>query len=107
MKEAIKIVERLLEECCFPTLYYGQKWIYYEYEIYRSSGLEEIKMELQRNRQKNPILVLENFRDRMDTYACIAKGGSANLIFSTYYDVATEVLDQLLIKENQNDCHSM
>ena len=45
---------------------------------------------------ENAIQVVEDFKKEMDDFACIAKTGTSNLIFSAAYDVANYVLDSLL-----------
>lgn len=78
-----------------PTRYYIKKGEF-EYESYKCSGIDEIKLYLMRHKGEDPIMTVERFRHMMDDFACEAKTSSANFMFSVYYDVATDVLDVLL-----------
>lgn len=68
----------------------------FEYESYKYSGIDEIKLYLMKHKGEDPIQAVENFRYMMDEFACKATTSSANFMFSVYYDVATDVLDVLL-----------
>lgn len=79
-----------------PSNYYGFKKAEFEFISYSRSAIGEIYLYLLKNKNKNPIEVLEEFRGMMDDFACYARNGIANFMFSIYYDVATDVLDTLL-----------
>lgn len=96
--DEINLINNLLKKCDYPKRYYGRKSIEFDYESYRRSALLEIKMALIREYKKDPILVVEEFRSKVDNFACKTKNGTANFMFSTYYDIATDVLDQLIAR---------
>lgn len=51
----------------------------------------------------SPVSAVEEFREKMDDYACKAKTGEANFIFSVAYDVATDILDLFISDEGGQD----
>lgn len=79
-----------------PSNYYGFKKAEFEFISYSRSAIGEIYLCLLENQNKNPIDTIEEFRSKMDDFACYAQNGMANFMFSVYYDVATDVLDTLL-----------
>lgn len=79
-----------------PTSYYNQKIINFEFQSYKYSAINEIKLYLKKHENKDPISAAEEFRYKMDCFASETKNGNANFMFSIYYDVATDVLDVLL-----------
>ncbi len=73
-----------------------RKTMDFAFTSYSISALEDILEHIRQNRDKSPLTIVEEYRDKMDTYACSKTEGS--YIFSVAYDVATGVLDDLLIK---------
>lgn len=69
-------------------------------QSYRKSCLDELELYLKKHKGDSPILALENFRNQMDSYALQCYGKDANIMFSVYYDVSTEVLD-IVIEINE------
>lgn len=70
-------------------------------ESFRSISLDnfaasEVMDELESHSEEDLIEVLENFRARMDNYACIAKTERAKDTFIALYDVATNALNYIL-----------
>lgn len=97
MNTALVLINQLRDELySHPKEYYRQKRAYFEYQSFKSSAIEELMMYLIRHKNKNPIDAIEDFRYQMDCFACKTRNGIANFIFSVYYDVVTDVLDQLL-----------
>lgn len=79
-----------------PISYYTQTNIEFEYNSYKKSALDEIKIYLINHKKEHPVKTIEDFRNMMDDFACQATTGSANFMFSVYYDAATDILDILL-----------
>lgn len=57
---------------------------------------EEIERYIAQNKGRPIIEVIEEFRHRMDCFACNAKTAEANFMFSVAYDVATDMLDEVI-----------
>ena len=85
-----------------PISYYRLKKASFEYRSYCRSGIEELKDYLRKHPDQNPIDVIEEFRYQMDIFACKTKNGGANFMFSVYYDVATNILDELLVIDKED-----
>ena len=51
----------------------------------------------------DPIYFMERYREKMDSFACLAKTEKTNLIFSVAYDLATDVLDELISRRIQDE----
>lgn len=65
---------------------------------YKRSGLIELRNYVQNHEEFDDILdAIEEYRWMVDVIACGAKTDNKNFMFSTFYDVATEVLDMLLV----------
>ena len=87
-----------------PESYYDKKKVNFEYQSYKRSAIDEIKIWLLDHRDQNPIDAVEDFRHQVDIFACETKNGGANFMFSIYYDVATDVLDMLISYLKEGDC---
>lgn len=97
MEKALLIIDKLQKESYkAPTTYYNQKIINFEYQSYNYSAINEIRDYLTEHKNEDPIKAIEDFRYQMDCFACESRTGVANFMFSIYYDVATDVLDELL-----------
>lgn len=96
VERALSVIDSLREGWYGPPMFYFQKKIEFEYKSYQYSALEEIKRHLIRHNKEDPIKMIEDFRCQMDCFALEAKNPTENFMFSTYYDVATDVLDILL-----------
>lgn len=93
----LTVIDEMREEWYkAPTTYYHRKKVDFEYQSYKRSAMEEIKIYLMEHKDEDPVFAMENFRYQMDCFACETKNGNANFMFSIYYDVATDVLDVLL-----------
>lgn len=92
----LSVIDTLREGWYDPPTSYQMKKIDFEYASYRRTALDEIKFYLLEEKKEDPIKMIEDFRQMMDDFACQTKNGTANFMFSTYYDTATDVLDVLL-----------
>lgn len=63
-------------------------------ESYSRWAAKELIACLEKNPTTPPLLVIEEFRDKMDRYACQNKDSS--YIFSVAYDMAEYIIDLLL-----------
>lgn len=67
----------------------------YKQEVYSLWAARELLNELRKNRSNPPLIVMENFRDKMDRYSCI--NPSTSFIFSVAKDT-TEIFIDMIIK---------
>ena len=67
-----------------------------EYHSYMRSAIDEIKRYILESEDQNTFKILDDFRCLMDDFACSASTPNAGMMFSVYYEVATDVLDILL-----------
>lgn len=97
MKKVIGVIDTLRNGWYNPPSSYGkQKKIDFIHQSYSHSAINEIKFYLMEHENEDPIKAIEDFRYKMDCFACDTKNSMANFMFSTYYDVATDVLDLLI-----------
>lgn len=96
MKCILSMIDELRDKWYKPPTSYHLKKAYFEYQSYKRSAMDEIRFYLMEHENEDPITAMENFRYMVDHFACNTKNGSANFMFSIYYDVATDVLDVLL-----------
>lgn len=80
-----------------PETYYGMTKARFMLSSYSTWALHELKLYAMKNTKEDPITCVENFRSMMDKLACEAKTSEANFMYSTCYDVATDVLDMMLV----------
>lgn len=97
IKKALQIVERLKKEWYEAPKTYRMSQTDFYYTSYESWALREVKTYLMIHSDQNPIDALDEFRYQMDCAAVNAKTETTNFIFSICYDVATDVLDNLLM----------
>ena len=67
----------------------------YKQEVYSLWAARELLNELRKNRSNPPLIVMENFRDKMDRYSCV--NPSTSFIFSVAKDT-TEIFIDMIIK---------
>lgn len=96
VKSVLSVIDTLRDGWYDPPHTYKIKKIDFMLKSYSRSAMEEIKLYLMGNDQKDPISVIEDFRYLVDDFACNTENADANFMFSVYYDVATDVLDTLL-----------
>lgn len=95
-KQVLSIIDTLRDGWYEPPYTYNIKKMDFMLKSYSRSAMNEIKLYLMENDQKDPISVLEDFRYMVDHFPCNTEDADANFMFSVYYDVATDVLDTLL-----------
>lgn len=76
---------------------YKGKSVSFSLQCYNSWSFNEIKEHLH-NTDKPLIDALEEFRSKMDDFACAAKTDDARLVFAAAYDVATDILDDQILR---------
>lgn len=97
MKQVLSIIDKARDDWYNPpTNYYKKNKADFEYQSYKRSAIDEIKFYLMEHQDQNPVDAIEDFRHMIDHFACNAHSGSANFMFSIYYDVATDVLDVIV-----------
>lgn len=70
----------------------------YDNMINKNYAIHELMIYVQSHPDKDPIDSVEQFRKEMDDFVCRAKAWETKNMFSCYYDVATHVLDILIIE---------
>lgn len=75
----------------------NKRWQFqlFQQESYSIWAANELLNELRKNKTDPPLVVMEEFRDRMDAYSC--KNKETSFIFSVAKDT-TEVLIDILLK---------
>ena len=81
-----------------PTRYYGMDRVKFQQQSYAHSAAIELRDYLDKHRTHEPIGLVEEFRYAMDNFACASKTSKQNFMFSVAYDVATDILDMLLME---------
>lgn len=102
MEYALSVIDTLRKGWYNPPYSYRIRKSIFASKSYSSAGLREIELYLTEHESEDPIIALENFRHMMDDFSSRAKSDSAKFMFSTYYDVAGDVLD-VLLPFSQND----
>ena len=90
--KTLRLIDSLREGWYNPPTNYHQKKNEFERLSYQRSAIDEIKLYLMEHENEDPIEMIEKFRKEMDDVSCRSKC----IMFSVYYDVATDVLDVLL-----------
>lgn len=67
----------------------------YKQETYSIWSARELLNELRKNKNKPPLVVMEDFRDKMDRYSCMSP--TTSFIFSVAKDT-TEMFIDMIIK---------
>lgn len=80
-----------------PSTYYGTTKLTFMVTSYKHWALNELRLYTLKHLKVDPITCIENFRNIVDDLACNAETTDSNFIYSTCYDVATDVLDMLLV----------
>lgn len=96
IKMALSVIDTLEKGWYEPPFRYDQKRDRFVYASFSHSAIEEIKLYLIENKNKDPIESIENFRHQVDLFCCRAENNAIKNMFSIYYDVGTHVLDVLL-----------
>ena len=87
--------EILSKEYTLPTADIWTNQMLFEAQAINYAVFHLLWKEVEEQGYQNAIDLVEKFREKMDNFACEAKTGAANLVFSASYDVATYVLDML------------
>ena len=78
---------------------YKGKNVEFTVQAYNAWAFEMVKEHIATSK-KNLIDALEDFRAKVDDYACRAKTEDARLIFACAYDVVTDILDDQILRNN-------
>lgn len=79
-----------------PKKYYSVKRSHFLREVLDYWAATEVVQEVFKHSEMDPLDVLNEFRDRMDAYACVAKTDRAKDIFIALYDAANNAVDFLI-----------
>lgn len=66
----------------------------YKQETYSIWAARELLNELRKNKNKPPLVVMEDFRDRMDRYSCM--NPATSFIFSVAKDTVEMFIDMII-----------
>lgn len=81
-----------------PFKEYGMDKDLYKEREYKYQAANDILNYLNNHRDWEPLNAIEEFRYTMDTLATATKSSKKNYMFSVAYDVATDILDMLLME---------
>lgn len=71
------------------------RWILLEMRSYCRSAMDEIIFYIKDRPDQNPIDSIEEFRHLSDQMACESVSEIRSFMFSCFYDVATDIIDEL------------
>lgn len=97
--DCLEIIEEYALDLYDHPLDKFMKKEYFYYETYLRWSIDEVKKYLDDHRGKDPIDILEEFKHKMNTFACESKTETSNFIFSVAYDLVTDVIDYILFYE--------
>ena len=97
LRKALTIVEQMRNELYKSPEIYQINSVQFAFQSYRKWAMDELRLYLLIRSDQNPIERIEEFRYQMDIAATSAKTDSCNFMFSIAYDVASDVLDVLLV----------
>lgn len=66
----------------------------YKQEVYSLWAARELLNELRKNKSNPPLIVMENFRDKMDRYSCV--NPATSFIFSVAKDTIEMFIDMII-----------
>ena len=66
----------------------------YKQEVYSLWAARELLNELRKNKNKPPLIVMEDFRDKMDRYSCV--NPATSFIFSVAKDTIEMFIDMII-----------
>lgn len=91
---AIRVVRDYINEleCTSSIIDYWQS-AHFAQRCYAKTAANDI-LELLKNSSEPPLVVIEEYRDKMDEFACLNNFGS--IIFSVAYDTAESIIDALI-----------
>ena len=69
-------------------------------KVYTIWAIEELRKEVEKNKNESPIFTIENFISKMDEYSC--KNIKTSTIFSVARDVGMYVLDEIIFRRENH-----
>ena len=87
------VLDYIRELECAPGVIDGWRTAYLSQRSYAKTAAQDI-LELLRDTDQPPLVVIEAYRDKMDEYACLNKFGS--IMFSVAHDTAENIIDSLI-----------
>lgn len=100
MFDAEKVFKELSKDYTLPTADIHTDPALFEAQSVNYVMFHLIWDEVAKQKYQDSIGMVENIKKEWDDFACRAKTGAANLIFSAGYDVALHVLDTLLLERD-------
>lgn len=90
---AIQVVQRYIERL---ERQYIHPWLSSEFaqRSYSISAANDILDELRANDTMPPLMIIEEYRDKMNEYSCINSFGS--FMFSVAYDIAEDISNEII-----------
>lgn len=95
---------RLIDEMLYrgwyqePSTYYGTTKLTFMMTSYKHWALNELRLYALSHLEEDSVTCVEKFRSMVDCLACDAKTSDSNFMYSVCYDVATDVLDMMLVE---------
>lgn len=78
-----------MERAALDRIFYRDS-VHFAFVSYSITALKDLLSTIMGRWEESPLTVVEEYRTRMDTYAC------DDYMFSVAYDVATDILDELI-----------
>lgn len=96
-EDGLEIIENLKKSYLIPS-HVGISVKDYMYKMYAREAIEAVEDYVKKHRKNGSIIdVVEEFRYFADGFACSARKPKQNFAWSIAYDVASDVLDNLLL----------
>lgn len=95
-EEVLRMIDAVAREDYQPPKTYQMNKGKFMHRSFKSWAIKEIRIYILTNFDLSAIEALEQFRQMMDDFACQSTNGTNSFMFSTAYDVATDILDTLL-----------
>lgn len=94
--EAIRVINKMIHLYDYPTVWYMLVRRDLEMDSYMRWAIREVLNYVVQHPELPVTEAVEEFRFKMDHFACSAKKSLQSFVFSVAYDVSTDVLDNLL-----------
>lgn len=95
--ESIKIVKTfLMDHYAIPDGYVDKTT--FKAQSYSAYAFEELIRYIRKHRHSNIMWATEQFRHKLDAFACSTESEEANFMFSCMYDAMTDFLDWLVVE---------
>jgi hypothetical protein len=95
-EEVLRMIDAVEKEYYKPPKTYKMNKGEFMHRSFKSWAIKELRIYILSHFELSPIEAIEQFRQLMDDFSCRSKDGGISFMFSTAYDVSTDILDNLL-----------